>query len=209
MIKILQTVSLLAATVTAGLMAGLFAAFAYAVMPGLGRSHDRTFVEAMQRINVAIVNGWFMFCFLGGLLFTVLALVLHLGSGREVLPWIVAALVLYGVMFVVTAAVNVPLNDQLARAGSPGDIADLAEVRRLFESRWVTWNLVRAVANVVAFAVLAWALVLHGRATATAAPRPDAGQVGHGVTAVATRLSVPHLSGPPSRYGDRPASQAR
>ena len=28
----------------------------------------------------------------------------------------------------------------------------------------MTWNLVRALANVVAFALLTWALVLHGRA---------------------------------------------
>ncbi|MEV8635516.1 anthrone oxygenase family protein [Streptosporangium sp. NPDC051023] len=201
MIKILQTVSLLAATVTTGLMAGLFAAFAYAVMPGLGRSHDRTFVEAMQKINVAIINGWFMFCFLGGLLFTIVALVLHLRSGQEVLPWIIAGFVLYAVMFVVTSAVNVPLNDQLAKAGHLGSVTDLAAVRQAFESRWVTWNIVRAVANIAAFAVLTWALVLHGRvtATATAAPGPGVGP-GHGVSAAA-----PHLPGPPARYGDSPA----
>ncbi|MFF0573062.1 anthrone oxygenase family protein [Streptosporangium saharense] len=175
MIKILQTVSLLAATVTTGLMAGLFAAFSYAVMPGLARSHDRTFVEAMQRINVSIVNGWFMVCFLGGLVFTIAALVLHLSTGRELLPWIIAALVLYAAMFVITAAVNVPLNDQLARAGHPGDIADLAAVRQAFEARWVTWNVVRAVANVAAFAALTWALVLHGRATAPPAPAQPSG----------------------------------
>ncbi|MEV7008446.1 anthrone oxygenase family protein [Streptosporangium sp. NPDC051022] len=200
MIKILQTVSLLAATVTTGLMAGLFASFAYAVMPGLGRSHDRTFVEAMQRINVAILNGWFMFCFLGGLVFTIAALVLHLRSDGGVLPWIIAALVLYGVMFVVTAAVNVPLNDQLAKAGAPGDIADLAAVRQLFESRWVTWNVVRAVANVTAFAVLTWALVLHGRTTASAATADPGAVPGRGASAAA----APHFLPATSPYGERP-----
>jgi uncharacterized membrane protein len=67
--------TLVAATVTAGLMAGLFAAFSYAVMPGLGRASDLAFVDGMQRINVAILNGWFGICFGGALLFSVLAAV--------------------------------------------------------------------------------------------------------------------------------------
>ena len=43
------TAALVAATITNGLMAGLFAAYSYAVMPGLGRTGDATFVEAMQQ----------------------------------------------------------------------------------------------------------------------------------------------------------------
>ena len=58
--KLIQSISLVAATVTTGLMAGLFAAFAYAIMPALDRAGDRTFIETMQRINIAILNDWFM-----------------------------------------------------------------------------------------------------------------------------------------------------
>ena len=72
--------TLVAATVTAGLMAGLFAAFSYAIMPGLGKASDLAFVDGMQRINVAILNGWFGICFGGALLFSVLAAVLHAGA---------------------------------------------------------------------------------------------------------------------------------
>ncbi|MCZ4556898.1 DUF1772 domain-containing protein [Rhodococcus maanshanensis] len=162
--KLLQTITLLGAGVTAGLMAGLFAAFAYAVMPGLGRTGDQTFISAMQKINVAILNGWFMICFLGGLVLTVVTLLLHLRSARGALPWIIAALVFYIAMLVITAAVNVPLNDELARAGDV--IANPDVVREQFESRWVTWNIVRAVVSTAAFAALAYALVVHGRETA-------------------------------------------
>ncbi|MDH6280488.1 DUF1772 domain-containing protein [Prescottella agglutinans] len=170
-VKILQAISLFGACLTTGLVAGLFAGFAYAVMPGLGRSDDHTFVEAMQKINVAILNGWFMFCFVGGLLLTVAALLLHLRSGNGMLPWIIAAVVLYLAMFVITGTVNVPLNDELARAGE--HLTDPSLVRAHFESKWVTWNIVRALVTTVAFAALAWALVLHGRATAT--PTPSSG----------------------------------
>lgn len=164
-IKLLQALALFGACPTSGLVAGLFAGFAYAVMPGLSRSDDHTFVEAMQKINVAILNGWFMFCFVGGLLLTAAALLLHLRSGNGVLPWIIAALVLYLAMFVITGTVNVPLNDELARAGE--HLSDPSVARAHFESRWVTWNIVRAIVTTMAFTALVYALVLHGRAAAT------------------------------------------
>jgi uncharacterized membrane protein len=45
-------------------------------------------------------------------------------------------------------------------------VADLAAVRDQFnETKWVRWNVVRAVASTAAFGSLAWALVLHGRTT--------------------------------------------
>jgi uncharacterized membrane protein len=155
---------LVAATITAGLMAGLFAAFSYAIMPGLAKAGDAAFVDGMQRINVAILNGWFGICFGGALVFSVLAAVLHLGADRRpVLPWVVAGAALYLVVLIVTFAVNVPLNDQLNAAGDPSRIPDLHAVRERFEAVWVRWNVVRTVACTLAFGCLAWALVLHGK----------------------------------------------
>jgi uncharacterized membrane protein len=156
--------SLLAATVTAGLMAGLFFAFSYAVMPGLARASDLAFVDGMQRINVAILNGWFGICFGGALVFSVLAAVLHLGAERRsVLPWVLAGAALYLLVLVITFAVNVPLNDRLEAAGDPARITDLHAVREQFEAAWVRWNAVRTLACTLAFGCLTWALVLHGR----------------------------------------------
>jgi uncharacterized membrane protein len=166
-VRILQAAALVAAAVTVGLMAGLFAAFAYAVMPGLRRVDDRAFVAAMQQINVAIINPWFLAGFLGGLLFTALAGVLHLDDGsRSALPWIAAGLVLYAATLAITGRVNVPLNNALAAAGGVDHIADVAVVRRQFEARWVRWNVVRAATSTAAFGCLAWALVRHGAAVA-------------------------------------------
>ncbi|MET8046386.1 MULTISPECIES: anthrone oxygenase family protein [unclassified Streptosporangium] len=164
MLMLFRGVALVAATITVGLMAGLFYAYTCSVMPGLGQTDDRTFVGAMRRINVAILNGWFAVCFGGALVLTVLAALLHLHrEGRPVLPWIVAALVLYVVVLVITMRVNVPLNNALDAAGEPDGVADLAAVRERFEAMWVRWNLARTVACVAAFGCLAWALVLYGR----------------------------------------------
>ncbi|MFI5530703.1 DUF1772 domain-containing protein [Kitasatospora sp. NPDC051853] len=161
-----RTAVLLAATVTMGLSAGLFFAYSCSVMPGLAKADDRTFVETMQRINVAILNGWFMAVFMGALVLSLLAVGLHLGAGqRGALPWLVAAAVLYVVLMVVTGTVNVPLNDQLAAAGSLDHIPDLAAVRERFETTWVKWNTVRTVAGTAGFGCLVAALVVGGRST--------------------------------------------
>jgi uncharacterized membrane protein len=161
----LRLVALLAATMTMGLVAGVFGLYAHTIMPGLGKSDDRTFVGAFQSMDRAIINPWFMGGgFVGALVFTIVAAVVHIG--QDGLPWIAAALVLYLATFVITIAVNVPLNDGLKAAGDPDRIDDLAGVRARFnEARWTSWNLVRVVASTIAFGLLAWALVLQGRST--------------------------------------------
>ncbi|BCJ69774.1 DUF1772 domain-containing protein [Polymorphospora rubra] len=154
----LRTAVLVAATGTAGLLAGLFYAYACSVMPGLRRTDDRTFVEAMRHINVAILNGWFALSFGGAPLLALVAVVLHWGAGGPTLWWTVAAVACHAVTLGVTGAVNVPLNNRLDAAGGP---ADPGPVRAAFEARWVRWNLVRTVASVAAFGCLLGAL-LHG-----------------------------------------------
>jgi uncharacterized membrane protein len=155
----IRSIVLLAATVVTGLMAGLYFAFSVAVMPGLGRSDDRTFVEAMQRVNVAILNGWFGLAFGGALVLGVVAAVLHRGGdGRPALPWIVAGVVLYGVSLLITMGLSVPLNDRLAAAGAPDRIHDLAAVRARFESAWVHWNIARTLVTTASLVCLAWAM---------------------------------------------------
>jgi uncharacterized membrane protein len=131
-------------------------------MPGLRRSGDSAFVEAMQRINEAILNPLFMSLFMGGLLLAGTAVFLHWRTG--VRWWVVAGCAAYLLMFIVTSAVNVPLNDQLAAAGDPAQVADLAAVRERFESTWATWNAVRAVASTAGFVAFAIALLRYGPA---------------------------------------------
>lgn len=167
MSDLIRTATLVAATMSMGLMAGVFGLYAHTIMPGLGSTDDRTFVGAFQSIDRAIINPLFLATFLGAFVLTGLAALLQLHrDGRSVLPWIVAALVLYLVVLVITFAVNVPLNDAIKAAGDPDSIADLAAVRERFgEARWVRWNLVRVATSTVALGCLCWALVLHGRAT--------------------------------------------
>jgi uncharacterized membrane protein len=158
----LRTAVLIAATITMGLITGAFYLYAVAIMPGLARTDDRTFVGAFQSIDRAIINPLFMLNFVGALLFTGLAAALHLDEDhRAVLAWSVAGFVLYLVVFVSTIRVNVPLNDGLKAAGDPDRIDDLAAVRTRFnEARWVRWNNLRTVLSLAAFGCLAAALLI-------------------------------------------------
>ena len=157
-----QSVTLVAATVGTGLMAGLYFAFDVSVMPGLGRGDDQTYVTAMRNINEAIDNGLFGLLFLGAFLATGIAAVQQQRGGRpDAARWGWTAFALYGLSLVVTALVNIPLNNQLARAGS-----DLTAARSRFGTRWTSGNLIRTVACTAALAALGRALTLHGRASA-------------------------------------------
>jgi uncharacterized membrane protein len=155
-----RNVTLIAATTASGLAAGLFYSFAIAVMPALRQVDDRTFVDVMQRINVAILNGWFALSFGGALLLTMLAAVLEWRAGtRSAALWIAVAIVLYVAALLVTFAINVPLNDQLEAAGGPAKIADPSAARAAFETSWVRWNAVRAVLHTASFVTLVYALI--------------------------------------------------
>jgi uncharacterized membrane protein len=155
--------SLVAATVTSGLVAGLFAAWSYAVMPGFARLPDGAFVAAVQQTNAAILNPVFGVLFAGAVVLPAAAAGLHLsGPGRAVLPWVLVGLVLHLAVLGVTVGVHLPLNDRLAAAGDPATAADAAALRAGFEATWVRWNAVRAVLSTLGFTGLAVALLRTG-----------------------------------------------
>ena len=74
---------LYAALVTIGLMAGMYWDWDVAVMPGLARLDDRTFVAAMQSLIVAIENPGFFLVSFGAFGFTAVAALLQVGAGSD------------------------------------------------------------------------------------------------------------------------------
>ena len=141
----MPTIVLILATLTSGLVAGVYVFYAHTVMPGLGRAGDRTFVAGFQALDRAIVNPWFMVtAFLGAPVLAAVAALLHLSeAARGVLLWVVVSLVLDLVTVGITVGINVPANNRLKAAGD----VDAIDV----------------VLSMVAFAALLWALVLAGR----------------------------------------------
>jgi uncharacterized membrane protein len=153
-----------AAAVATGLLAGLFYGYACSIMPGLHASSDRTAVEAMQNINEAIQNPVFFASFLGAPALAIWALVVESRHGSPVAArWVAAGAGLCVVGLLVTFAFNIPLNDELEKAGDVSTIANIAKVRDDFETPWTIWNVVRTLAISASFGCLARALFLRGR----------------------------------------------
>jgi uncharacterized membrane protein len=144
------TVVILLAALTTAVTGGVYVAFSAMVMPSLRDSPDAT--GTMNRINVRAPRSFFKVAFFGSLLTCLAGGVLVLGELPE--PDAVLALVgaVAGVAgFVVTVAVNIPLNNRLAA----GTVAYPA-----FAARWRRANAWRGLFSLVGATALATALAI-------------------------------------------------
>ncbi len=163
-----RALTLAGATLTTGLIAGVFYAYAVSVNLGLAVQPDATYVAAMQAINERIENPLFFLSFFGAVLFLLAALAVHLPWPRLGRFWLIAlASALYvGGGFLLTVVVNVPLNEELARVVGDAPAGELARARVAYEGPWNFWNGVRTVFSILAFLTLVGACLLReGRAT--------------------------------------------
>ena len=136
------------ATLGCALVTGITLIFAIVIMPGLGSLSDRSFLEGFKAIDQVIQNNHpvFIFVWLGSDLSLNAATAFgwsELANPDRML--LVAALIIYlGGVQIPTAAVNVPLNNQLqALTLDELDDDQLHEARTTFEPRWLTWNTLR------------------------------------------------------------------
>jgi uncharacterized membrane protein len=151
-----QVLLTFAAAIGSGVVGGIFFAFSTFVMAALGRLPPQQGVDAMNAINVTVINPAFMTAFLGTAL---VCLVLGVGAAFQLDqargPLILAASLIYLVgCFGVTMAFNVPLNDRLAAVG-PAQAADLWS---LYLRDWTLWNHVRTAAPVLSAVLFTLAL---------------------------------------------------
>lgn len=140
------------AALGSGLTAGVFFAFSSFVLPALSRVPVSQAVTAMQVVNVAVLRSLFMAVFLGTAgLCAVLMTVALFRWGEAGSGFLVASGVLYLVgTFLVTIALNVPLNNMLASL-RPED-ASTAALWSRYVSRWTPWNHVRTISALAASA---------------------------------------------------------
>ena len=153
--SIARPLSLVAATLTPGLIAGFFYAYACSVTLGLARLPNGQYVEAMQAINATVRNGVFAFSFFGAVLSLLVALAIHASRprSRSFILVALAAVPYIGGGFMVTFLVNVPMNEELARVGDAAPEV-LAQIRADYEGPWNFWNGVRTVFTTLAFLTL-------------------------------------------------------
>lgn len=156
--QLVITVTLWFATLSAGLMAGIYFAFSVFVVHALDAAGRATGMAAMQSINRVIVRSAFLPLFfassLACLFLAVRGVILWGTPGA----WQMAsggALYLIG-MLLVTIIGNVPLNNALEAtdAGGPEGEAMWCHYRQ----RWLAWNHVRTLSCTGALALLIGAI---------------------------------------------------
>jgi len=133
----------LLALVLHGALAGLFYAFSMSVMPALNALPTAEAETAMRSINRKILNPWLFAPFLGAPL---AALVAGLLADAPAAWWFfAAAAVNFAGSFLVTVAINVPMNN----AVNAGTLS-----WKDYSPRWTTWNTLRAIASFAALTLL-------------------------------------------------------
>jgi uncharacterized membrane protein len=152
--QLLFALTLLAA-LGCGLIAGVFFAFSAFVMKALARLPPGEGIAAMQSINVAVLNPWFLGAFFGTAAACVVALICSLLRWHE--PGAVY-LFLGAVLgsLLVTMVFNVPRNQALAAIAR----ADPGAASRWtgYVAGWTAWNHVRTAASLAAAASFSIAL---------------------------------------------------
>jgi uncharacterized membrane protein len=136
-----------------GLVAGVLFAFSTSVMPGLSRRPSAEGIAAMQHMNAAILNPWFLGAFTGTAAASAALGVASLFRLDEPTgPWLLAGSVLYLAAFVMTMAYHVPRNDALAALDPDGGGA--ARAWSTYLGEWTRWNHARVVLALSAAAAL-------------------------------------------------------
>lgn len=145
------------------LVAGLMFSYACSVNPGLRKLPDTQYLQAMQEINRAILNPWFLTCFVGPLiLYAMSAWLTYRSEGAGtvfILICISGVIYLFGV-FMVTGMKNVPLNEMLDKIVLNAHSSKAHEdFRKAFEGPWNSFHMTRTLASIVALILMLLALV--------------------------------------------------
>ena len=142
----LMDLAVLVSALGCGLMAGFFFAFSICVMKALGAIPPAHGISAMQSINVAVINPWFLTPYFG---MAVLSVLLSIAA---VLRWhepgavyVIAGGLLYFLgTFLVTMLFNVPRNNALAAVAATS--AEGAALWADYLIAWTKWNHLRTIA---------------------------------------------------------------
>jgi uncharacterized membrane protein len=148
------------AAIGSGVVAGVFFAFSTFVMPALAGLPAEQGIAAMQAINVAAPNRWFMGVMFGTAAADLLLAIAPLPGWGGPGKWLRAAggsLYLVGTVMV-TAVFNVPRNDALAAVSA--EAAGAARLWSRYLVEWNAWNHVRTVTGIAAAALLVASLGL-------------------------------------------------
>lgn len=139
---------------------GVYFTYSNSVVPGLDDIDPEKAVEAMRKINIAIINPTFLLTFIGPVVTAAATgfLLLGLDEPTPAYLFLAAAVVYLFGSLVITGRVNVPMNNALENSTS----TDWEQRWADFSPRWRRWNTVRGLLTAVSLTLCGVGLYLWG-----------------------------------------------
>jgi uncharacterized membrane protein len=144
---------IIVAAVGSGIVGGVFFAFSTFVMKALDRVPASQSISAMQAINKAAPNGWFMAALFGTAFACIAVGIAAIGRwGKPGAPYLLIGGAIYLISVIVTMAYHVPRNNALATVDPNG----VDSVRRwaAYGPAWTAWNHLRTISSIAAATLL-------------------------------------------------------
>jgi len=140
----------------ASLIGGTFFAFSNFVMPGIARQPPASGIATMNAINITVLNAGFLGAFMGTAILGLALVLAVLVAGGSL--WAAAGALVYVIgTFGVTMAINVPMNNRLARFEA--ESAQGAAYWSNYLRDWTRWNSIRSGAAMLATLLLMLSLM--------------------------------------------------
>lgn len=144
-----------------GAIFGFFYAWVCSTMWGLDATDPRVAITAMQAMNASVRNAVFFpaFFLTPVLLALTAAIAWSRNCRRSAILFGASAIVYFVGAFVVTAAINVPMNEALAQVTVPTDTEAARRIWQDYTTSWQTWNIVRTLVSGVALMLAGTAIL--------------------------------------------------
>jgi len=158
----IETIILVLAILSTGLMAGIFFTWTNAVTPGIGKLNDMEYLRALQSMNRVILNTSFRIIFIGAVITVALVPICYYKLFPNYLFWVfIAAFTLYWIgAFGVTFLGNIPLNKMLDNTNIETISIENVKILRLtIETKWNNLNLIRTITSCLSFFLLVISLL--------------------------------------------------
>ena len=172
--RILSVAMITASLVLSAAIFGFFYAWVCSTMWGLDTADPRIAIAAMQAMNTSVRNALFAPAFFGTpLALGLTASLLFAQRFRlSAVAFALAAALYTGFCLILTLGVNVPMNEALAAAAIPQDVASAEVIWQGYSQPWQFWNQLRTIASGLTFLAALSGLSLYkdaSRAAYTAA----------------------------------------
>lgn len=134
---------------------GFFYAWVCSTTWGLDLADPRVAIEAMQEMNASVRNPvFFVSFFLTPAAWGIAALLAWQGGlKRAGLLLALAGAIYLFCGLLLTATINVPLNEELGRTAIPADLDEARQIWTTYSQTWQGWNLTRTIASGISFVV--------------------------------------------------------